>query len=148
MKRDKRAQQSVTERFYEKGIRFECRGDGKCCVTRGAYGYVYLSFNDRRRMAAHFGISLEAFTARYAKKEDGLYHLRYRERDCPFLEKNHCTVYDARPWQCRTWPFWPENMHAEVWEKEIASYCPGIGRGRLYTAEEIEQILAKKASVS
>lgn len=135
-------------RFYKNGIRFECQGEGNCCITRGKYGYVYLSFNDRRRLAAYFNISLAEFTAQYAKKVDGLYELRYTDKDCPFLEDSHCTVYRARPWQCRTWPFWPENMDQNVWEQEIAASCPGVGKGRLYTAEEIKDILAKKKDVS
>jgi hypothetical protein len=39
-------------------------------------------------------------------------------------------------------------MNSVVWEKEVASWCPGAGRGRLYSAEEIEDILAKKKEVS
>ncbi|HEY6011547.1 MAG TPA: YkgJ family cysteine cluster protein [Nitrospirota bacterium] len=136
------------KRFYQEGIRFECQGDGKCCVTRGAYGYVYLSFNDRRRLAAHLGISCTEFTSRYTKKIDGLYELQYTGKDCPFLKQGRCDVYEARPGQCRTWPFWPENMDSAVWEREVASWCPGVGRGRLYTSDEIEDILRNKKSIS
>ena len=134
--------------FYKDGIRFECQGEGRCCVTRGSYGYVYLSFRDRRRLAAHFRMSTTEFTNAFTKKVDGLYELRYAGKDCPFLQANRCRVYEARPWQCRTWPFWPENMNNLVWEKEVSSWCPGAGRGRLYTAVEIEEILAKKKDVS
>jgi hypothetical protein len=136
------------KRFYAAGLRFQCQGEGKCCVSRGKYGYVYLSFNDRRRLAAHFKLTTSEFTARYTEKEDGLYQLKYKDRDCPFLQENLCAVYEARPWQCRTWPFWPENMNTEIWGNEVASWCPGVGKGRLYTAEEIEAILAKKKDVS
>jgi Fe-S-cluster containining protein len=133
--------------FYKNGIRFECQGSGKCCITRGKYGYVYLSFKDRKRLAAYFGISPDTFTAKYAKKTEGRYHLKYTDRDCLFYQGNRCMVYDARPWQCRTWPFWPENMSRAVWEQEIANYCPGVGKGRLYSAEEIEEILARRKDV-
>lgn len=136
------------KRFFKGGLRFECQGEGKCCVSRGKYGYVYLSFNDRRRLAVHFKITTSEFTTRYTEKEDGLYQLKYADEDCPFFCNNRCIVYEARPWQCRTWPFWPENMNKTVWEHEIAAYCPGVGKGRLYTAEEIEEILAKKKDVS
>ena len=86
-------------------------------------------------------MSTREFTSTFTDKEDGLYKLRYSSKDCPFLQNNRCQVYEARPTQCRTWPFWPENMNNEVWEKEVASWCPGAGKGRLYTAQEIEDIL-------
>ena len=136
------------KQFFQDGIRFECQGDGKCCVTRGRYGYVYLSFNDRLRLAAHFHISLTEFTTKYVRKIDGFYELKYTDKDCPFLEDNKCTVYASRPWQCRTWPFWPENMNSDVWMNEVVPSCPGVGRGRLFSAAEIEEILEKKRDVS
>jgi Fe-S-cluster containining protein len=134
--------------FYTEGIRFECQGEGKCCVTRGRYSYVYLSFSDRRRLATHFGLSTTEFTVRYTEKEDGRYQLKDADKDCPFFKNDRCEVYPARPWQCRTWPFWPENMNKTMWEREVVPYCPGVGKGRLYSAEEIEQIIAKKMDVS
>lgn len=136
------------KRFFKDGLRFECKGDGKCCLSRGKYGFVYLSFNDRRRLARHFNISLTEFTAQYTRKCDGSYELKYADKDCPFLKNSRCEVYESRPWQCRTWPFWPENMDSIVWEQEVAADCPGIGKGRLYSAAEIEEILAKKKDVA
>lgn len=139
---------SREKHFYQNGIRFECQGDGKCCVSRGEYGYVYLSFNDRKRIAARLGMSTDDFTEKFTQKVDGLYELRYRGNDCPFLNGRQCSIYDARPKQCRTWPFWLENMNDEVWHRDVASWCPGVGRGRLYTAEEIHEILCRKKDVS
>jgi hypothetical protein len=132
---------------YREGIRFQCQGDGRCCISRGKYGYVYLSFKDRRRLASHFGMTTTEFTVRYTEKEDGLFQLKYTGRDCPFFRDDRCSVYEARPWQCRTWPFWPENRDRSVWEREVASFCPGIGKGKFYSAAEIEEILAKKRDV-
>jgi Fe-S-cluster containining protein len=119
-----------------------------CCTSRGEYGYVYLSFGDRKRLAAHLKLSVAEFTRTHTKKEDGMYGLLYPDKDCPFFKNNKCGVYEARPWQCRTWPFWPENMNQDVWEREVAGFCPGVGKGKLYSAEEIEAILKKKMDVS
>ena len=133
--------------FWHDGIRFECRGSGHCCHARGAYGYVYLTLEDRARLAGHLGLSTAAFTRRHCAKTEGILHLKHPELDCAFLEENRCRVYEARPTQCRTWPFWPENMKAKVWQAEVAPTCPGIGRGRRWSREEIREILAAQREV-
>ena len=126
--------------FWADGIRFECQGSGRCCMSRGKYGYVYLTLPDRRRMAKHLGLSTGQFTRRYCKNTGGHFHLKAPEADCCFLDGNRCSVYEARPTQCRTWPFWPENLNARTWSREIASFCPGVGKGRLHAAEEIRAL--------
>ena len=50
--------------------------------------------------------------------------------NCIFLKENRCTVYKSRPIQCRTWPFWPENMNTKTWNNDIAKNCPGVGKGK------------------
>ncbi|MBI4824809.1 MAG: YkgJ family cysteine cluster protein [Nitrospirae bacterium] len=129
--------------FYKDGIRFECRGSGRCCTSRGVYGFIYLNLEERRRLAEHLGTSTLQFTKRYCDKLHGYFHLKEPDKDCRFLIDKKCTVYEARPLQCRTWPFWPENMNAKAWESEVAPFCAGVGKGRLYTAEEIKEILDK-----
>lgn len=130
--------------WWSEGIRFECQETGRCCVSRGAYGYVYLTLEDRRRLARHFGMATSTFTRRHCLRTDGHWHLRDFTDKCQYLDGVRCTVYEARPTQCRTWPFWPENMKAKVWAGEIAAYCPGIGKGRLYTASEIRELLKQE----
>lgn len=58
-----------------------------------------------------------------------------------FLEGKQCSVYEARPTQCRTWPFWPENMDAKTWDEDVVSYCPGVGKGKLYSQSEIKKLM-------
>jgi len=123
--------------WWEKGVRFECQGSGKCCTSRGEYGYVYLDLEDRRRMAKTLKLRTSSFTRRYCEQTNGWWHLISPEKDCIFLEGTRCGVYRGRPKHCRTWPFWPENMGARTWSKEIKSFCPGIGKGRLYSKNEI-----------
>jgi Fe-S-cluster containining protein len=133
--------------LIQHGIRFQCQGSGRCCTSRGKYGYVYFTLEDRRRIAAHLGLATSAFTRRYCETTDGHVHLKHPERDCCFLEDKACSVYEARPTQCRTWPFWPENMKPRVWSDEIASFCPGVGKGRKYSRTEILEILESQADV-
>jgi Fe-S-cluster containining protein len=127
--------------FWRDGLRFECQGTGKCCTARGEYGYVYFTLEERRRAAALLGMRTSAFTRRYCvSDEDGTY-LKNPKQDCLFLEDRRCTIYEARPAQCRTWPFWPENMDPEVWNRDVAGFCEGVGKGPLRTAEEIRALL-------
>ena len=64
--------------------------------------------------------------------------------DCIFWDKTAgCTVYPARPIQCQTWPFWPENLEApEDWSR-VKRACPGSGQGKVYTVEEIKAASAR-----
>lgn len=137
--------EKMTKEWWEKGVQFECQGSGKCCVSRGSYGYVYMTADDRVRMAKARGMKTKDFMTEYCVKEDGIWHLREDRAngDCIFLEGgNRCGVYEGRPDQCRTWPFWPEVMNAKTWKKEVAAFCPGIGKGKLYTADEIRATIA------
>ena len=49
--------------------------------------------------------------------------------DCVFFdgEQRKCTVYEARPRQCRTWPFWDSNLRSvEAWEATCAIRSLGV----------------------
>ncbi len=51
-----------------------------------------------------------------------------------------CGIYEARPLQCRTWPFWPENLDTkQAWAAETRK-CPGMNTGRHYTRGQIEAV--------
>ena len=131
--------------WWKDGVRFACQGSGQCCVSRGQFGFVYLTLEERRKMAGLLKLSVSAFTRKYCKKTDGVWHLKDAAGpECIFLEGKRCSVYSARPMQCRTWPFWPEVMGAKTWAKEVAAYCPGVGKGRLIKADEIRATLERQ----
>ena len=134
-------------KFYADGIRFQCQDCGGCCLSRGEYAYVYLTAGDRKRLADHLKISTREFTIQYTDRTDGYLYVKDPDKDCLFLKDGRCSVYEARPGQCRSWPFWPENMKKKIWEKEIASYCQGVGKGRLYTGEEIQEIVEREKEI-
>jgi uncharacterized protein len=96
-------------------------------------------------MAKYFKISTRAFTLKYCEKDSGHFQLKESSEraDCLFLANKRCSVYEARPTQCRTWPFWPEVMNAKTWAKEVASFCPGVGKGQIVSAERIQEILTE-----
>ena len=129
---------------YKKGVRFECQGSGNCCVSRGSYGFVYLSDIDLNRFSKYFKISIKKFKEKYCQITDGFIHLSEKYKingNCIFLKDKKCTVYNSRPTQCRTWPFWNENMNAKVWNEDIAINCPGIGKGKLIKSKTIKRFL-------
>lgn len=129
--------------WWRDGIRFECQGSGKCCTSHGEYGFVYLTPEDRRRIAAHMGLSTSTFTRRHCEKSGGVWHLKESRSnpDCQFLKGKSCGIYEARPEQCRTWPFWPEVLQAKRWKKDVAEFCPGVGKGRVWSGDEIEALI-------
>jgi uncharacterized protein len=128
--------------FHAKGLRFSCTGCGECCRARnGKPSWVYVTLDERRRLAAHLKLRTSDFTRRYCEKPGGFWHLRNPTSDCLFLDGARCTVYDARPGQCRTFPFWRENMNERAWSA-AGRDCEGIGKGRVWTRKEIEVRLA------
>lgn len=110
-------------------------------MSRGSYGFVYLSPEDRARMAKVLGLSEEQFVTQHCTRTEGLLHLNAPDKDCQFLEGKRCGVYEGRPAQCRTWPFWPENMNSRTWNKEVAPFCAGVGKGPLQSADTIQETL-------
>ena len=118
---------------YSKGLKFKCQGSANCCVSRSSYGYVFLSQKDINQLSKFLKLEINDFLKVYCEKTNGLTHLKEIKKngDCLFLENKRCTVYKGRPTQCRTWPFWEENMNAKVWNKNMATFCPGIGKGKV-----------------
>ena len=67
--------------------------------------------------------------------------VEYSNGDCVFFDNKTrgCQIYEQRPRQCRTWPFWKSNLKTpQSWE-EMCESCPGSGKGKLYQLEEIEK---------
>ncbi len=130
-----------TKPWYHNGLRFECTGCGNCCRNHGAYAYVYLAHEDVSAIARFLGLPRERFLETYCRVEDGWVVLRMDEPACPFLtEGNRCAIYPVRPKQCAAWPFWKENLVRSTWEGAVKDCCPGIGKGELVPAEEVERI--------
>ena len=114
------------------GLRFECTACGKCCTNRGEYAYVYVSPRELRDLAELLELEPEVFEARYTfVDDDGWTQLGVRDGACVFLDPatGRCGVYEARPVQCRTFPFWREFVEDGEWTDEVRAMCEGIGRG-------------------
>jgi len=129
---------SAKKLWFEEGVQFECTQCGKCC--RGEPGYVWVTFEEITRMAAHLEMSRDAFVTKYVRREGLRLSLRERANGDCVLWNGRCEVYNCRPQQCRSFPFWEDALRSEHAFRVIARGCPGVGRGRRYTAEEILRI--------
>ena len=129
--------------WYQEGLAFECTRCGACCT--GAPGFVWVDDAEIARMAEHRGETVAAFLRRFVRQVgDRLSLIERPGGDCIFWERGAgCTVYPARPAQCQTWPFWPGNLESpEAWA-EVTDVCPGSGRGRVFSVEEIRATAAR-----
>jgi Fe-S-cluster containining protein len=128
-----------SEPWYKDGLRFKCTGCGDCCS--GAPGFVWVTNDEIALLAAEVDMTEEAFERKYVRLVGVRKSLKERKNyDCVFLdaETRKCTVYKARPRQCRTWPFWDSNVRTpETWAATCEA-CPGAGTGKLYQLTEIE----------
>ena len=136
---------SDKDEWFHKGLQFSCHMCGHCCS--GSTGSVRFTEDEAVKMASHVKVSKEQFysdyTRRRGNKKNKYYELKELrtssgDYDCIFLDrvtmpgKSICSLYDARPVQCRTWPFWEENLVSEnVWKavSKGVEGCAGIGIG-------------------
>lgn len=112
--------------WYKDGLRFACTECGKCCT--GEPGYVWITHKEIEEMAEFLKISVPEFVQMYTRQVDGDLALKEfpRSYDCIFLRDGKCSVYGARPTQCRTFPFWHENLESkEAWQR-AERRCEGI----------------------
>ncbi|QEH33644.1 Flagellin N-methylase [Aquisphaera giovannonii] len=123
--------------WYEDGLSFSCTRCGNCCT--GAPGYVWVTPEEIEAISAIRGEPVDDFSRRFVRQVGTHYSLTERPGgDCILWDPAiGCTVYEARPVQCRTWPFWPENVESPGdWER-VKKGCPGAGQGRHYSRSEI-----------
>lgn len=126
--------------WYHAGLRFQCTGCGDCCT--GAPGYVWVNQAEIEAMAKVLGLPVERFQERFVRMV-GIRRslIELDGGDCVFFDNRarRCRVYEARPRQCRTWPFWASNLRdREAWDA-MAENCPGANRGKLVPLETIQR---------
>lgn len=148
--------------WYADGLGFTCTQCGNCCT--GGPGYVWISSEEINRLADFLQMPRREVLQRYCRRIGNRISLKERvlgpqRHDCIFLKeiestqydpragreirtlKRICEIYDVRPLQCRTWPFWPENLESRRAWDAAARKCPGMTtRGRQFTREKIETI--------
>ena len=126
--------------WYHEGLNFTCSGCGDCCT--GAPGYVWVNQEEINKLAEAVGIEdVDEFEKLYVRKVGIRRSLKeFPNGDCLLFDTDtrKCSVYEARPRQCRTWPFWDSNLRTPEDWKETCRVCKGSGEGKLHSLVEIE----------
>jgi Fe-S-cluster containining protein len=136
--------------WWEGGLRFACTQCGNCCS--GPPGAVWVDEAEERAIAGDLGVDAADFRERFTRRigsRRSLVEVKDGDRhDCVFLVRDsdgkaRCRVYRARPRQCRTWPFWPENLASpEAWDDIRRRVpCPGMESGPRHGPVEIRLAL-------
>ncbi len=118
-------------------------GDLVAAVGRGEVGIVLAL--EAARLATFLGMSGYAFRKRYTYRDAlGWTQLVFEAEHCIFLdpESGRCGVYEARPTQCRTYPFWRSLVVDGSWHEEAGIYCEGVGKGREYSRAEVDALMS------
>ena len=144
-----------------KGITFECQRCSKCCS-----GEVVLTYWDVKRILKEHpdlkGFIIPTISPRYPNL-GWIFSILHVEPPnngpgvCFYLKDNACTIYEARPLTCRTYPFCVElkkaikkkqkvPKQAPVFREPITHRvyvvvydpeCPGIGKGKEVNLKKI-----------
>ena len=133
-------------KWYGKGLAFACSGCGRCC-SGPEEGYVWITADEISVAAALRAETVGEFKRKYCRRIGLRYSLIEQQpsKDCIFLESRqkqgkYCQIYEARPLQCRTWPFWKDNIRSQRAWDTAADRCPGIDKGLWHEAGTIEAI--------
>ncbi len=135
--------------WYIAGLHFECVECGRCCSGPGE-GYIWVTKPEIELIADFLKTTPSELRRQYLRRVSLRTTIieNRTTRDCIFLQNNAgrklCMIYPVRPSQCRSWPFWSDNLtDLNAWNK-AAQKCPGINCGRLYSYDEIKKIKRNK----
>lgn len=123
--------------FFDQGIHFECQRCGLCCT--GEPGTIYVDQQEIFQIARFLKISPSLVLGDYLYPFRDSYSIREDSRGRCIFFKNGCTIYSVRPSQCKTYPFWFQNLRSE--ENWVSLECPGIRKGPIFGKEEILSLM-------
>ncbi len=102
--------------------------EGNCCI--GESGNIWITMQEIDKLARHLNIDLEEVRNKYLEKRGYKYSIKEVQLAednyaCVFfdLDKKQCSIYEARPIQCRTFPFWD---YFKDNKEEVIKECPAI----------------------
>ena len=102
--------------------------EGNCCI--GESGYIWITNEQIDVLAKYLNMSQEDTIKKYLYKVGYKYSIKEKQLSktnfaCVFFDtiKKQCSIYDVRPTQCRTFPFW-EYFKDKI--DEVKEECPAI----------------------
>lgn len=109
---------------FNAGACRECRGF--CC--RGESGNIWVDMDEIKTICAQMNVNVIDGLDRYFLKIRNRFTIRETDTGdefcCAFLDASgQCSVYGARPAQCRTFPFWDAYRDDPG---AAAAECPGV----------------------
>jgi Fe-S-cluster containining protein len=126
--------------WWKDGLYFSCTGCARCCG--GEPGTVRFTDGERAAMASALGLTEETFERLCVWRKYGRPSLREKPNyDCVLLDSGRCLIYDVRPSQCRTFPFWHEVLKSKLSWDFYSQTCPGMNRGVFHDYSEIVSCL-------
>lgn len=100
---------------------------GRCCT--GESGYIYVTMNEIEKISSLLDMNIQEFAKEYLFKKGYKYSIKEQvyegSHECIFYDRvsNGCKIYEARPSQCKTFPFWD---YYKTRVEELKLECPGI----------------------
>lgn len=102
---------------------------GKCCT--GESGYIWISTEEIKNLAGFLGLEEDEFRSKFLQKCGYKFSIKekfYKDGyACVFFDeiKQNCSIYQFRPKQCRSFPFWE---HFKTNFDELERECIGVKR--------------------
>lgn len=131
------------DHWYAEGLRFKCTECGMCCT--GSPGYVWVTKEEIDQIATFLNLTVDRVMKTYIRQKDNRYALiekRSQNFDCIFLKDKKCSIYKVRPKQCRTFPWWIQNLKSQEAWSNAGTFCEGINdKAPLIQFEEIQKNL-------
>ena len=131
---------ATTKPFWREGLRFECTGCGRCCQNEGEVWFDSEEFVDLVRslrlppadvLNTYVELVMNGWIKMKSKSQlnSSVSPISSVPRSiqgelkdqCIFLSEDgrKCSIYEVRPLQCRTYPYWPRILSdKQEWDKE------------------------------
>ncbi|CAA6803568.1 MAG: Unknown protein [uncultured Campylobacterales bacterium] len=102
---------------------------GKCCI--GSSGYVWVNSEEILNISNTLDITVNKLKIDYLKKYGSKYSIKEvktkNNYECIFFDSGRCNIYESRPVQCKSFPFWNDFKDKDEDELDyLKDECIGV----------------------